>query len=54
MVLVSVPEMEEPVPLGAMPVRLVVLFLVQLKVVPGTPFGLVMSICVIGAPEQSV
>ena len=44
MLLVNIPEIEVPVPLLAMPVRLVVLVLVQLKVVPGKLFGLVISI----------
>ena len=52
--LVSVPVIDDPVPLTAIPVRLAVLLLVQLKVVPGTVFGLVMSICVIAVPEQMV
>lgn len=37
---VSVPEIGVPVPLAFMPVRLTVLFLVQLKDVPEMPFGL--------------
>ncbi len=45
-VLVSVPEIGEPVPLAAIPVRFVVLSLVQLKVVPVTLLGLVITIFV--------
>ena len=52
--MVKVPEIGEPVPLTAIPVRFAVLFLVQLNVVPATPFGLVISICVIAVPEQIV
>ncbi len=51
---VNVPVMDDPVPLAGIPVRLVVLFLVHEKVVPATPLGLVMSICVIAVPEQTV
>ena len=51
---VNVPAIVDPVPLAAMPVRSVVLSLVQLNVVPDTLFGLLMSICVIVAPEQIV
>ena len=43
-VLVSVPEIALPVPLVAIPVMFTVLFLVQLNVVPGRLFGLVISI----------
>ena len=53
-VLVKFPEIVNPVPLAAIPVRLAVLVLVQLNVVPDTLFGLLMSICVIVAPEQIV
>ncbi len=53
-VLVSVPDMGDPVPLAAIPVRLVVLSLVQLNVVPDTLFGLVMTIFVTPVPEQIV
>jgi hypothetical protein len=53
-VLVSVPVMDEPLPLAGIPVKLVVLFLVQLNVVPATALGLVILICVIGVPVQSV
>ena len=53
-VLVSVPEMGDPVPLAAMPVRSAVLSLVQLKVVPATLLGLVITIFVIADPEQIV
>ena len=53
-VLVKVPVIDEPVPLAAIPIRLVVFVLVQLNVVPATLFGLVISICVIEFPEQMV
>ena len=53
-VLMSVPEMGDPVPAAAMPVRLAVLSLVQLKVVPATLLGLVITIFVIADPEQIV
>ena len=53
-VLVSVPEMGDPVPLAAIPVRLVVLSLVQLNVVPAILFGLVITMLVMAVPEQIV
>ena len=53
-ILVRVPEIDDPVPLVAMPVRLVVLFLVQLKVVPATLLGLAISIWVMAVAEQIV
>ena len=53
-VLVKVPETDEPVPLVAIPVRLVVLSRVQLKVVPATAFGLEITILVIAVPEHIV
>jgi hypothetical protein len=53
-VLVNVPEIGDPAPLAAIPVRLAVLSLVQLNVVPATPFGLVMRMFVIAVPEQTV
>ena len=53
-VLVSVPDMGDPVPLAAIPVRLVVLSLVQLNVVPATLFGLVITIFEIAVAEQTV
>ena len=53
-VLVRFPEIVDPVPLPAIPVRLTVLFLVQLNVVPATLFGLLISIWAIVAPEQIV
>jgi hypothetical protein len=53
-VLVNVPEMGDPVPLEATPVRLTVLSLVQLYVVPGTLLGFVITILVIAVPEQTV
>jgi hypothetical protein len=53
-VLVNVPVIEDPVPLAAIPVRFAVLDLVQLKVVPATAFGLVISICVMAVSEQIV
>ena len=54
MLFVNVPEMGEPVPLAAIPVRLMVLSLDQLKVVPGTAFGFVMTMLVIAVTEQIV
>jgi hypothetical protein len=53
-VLVRVPEMGEPVPLAAIPVRLMLLSLVQLNVVPDTLLGLVIAIFVMADPEQIV
>ena len=53
-VLVRVPEIGDPVPLAVIPVRFVVLSLVQLNVVPDTIFGLVITIFVIADPEQIV
>jgi hypothetical protein len=52
--LVKVPEIGEPVPLVAIPVRLTVLSLVQLNVVPGTLLGFVITMLVIAVPEQTV
>ena len=52
--MVKVPEIGEPVPLAAIPVRFAVLFLVQLNVVPAIPFGFVITISVIADPEQIV
>ena len=43
-VLVNVPVILGPVPLDGIPVRLVVLFLVQVNVVPDTLFGLLLFI----------
>ena len=53
-VFAKVPEIVEPLPLAAIPVRFAVLFLVQLKVVPGILFGFEMLICEIAVPEQIV
>ena len=53
-VFVSVPVIVDPVPLFAIPVRFVVLVLVQLKVVPTTALGFVITIFVIAVPEQTV
>ena len=53
-VLVKVPAIVDPVPLTAMPVRFVVLSLVQLNVVPATLFGLVITIFEIAVAEQTV
>ena len=53
-VLVNVPEIGEPVPLAAIPVRSVILSLVQLNVVPATLFGLDITIFEIAVPEQTV
>jgi hypothetical protein len=52
--LFKIPAIDEPVPLAAIPVRLVVFVLVQLNVVPGTLFGLVIAICVMAVAEQIV
>jgi len=52
--LVSIPVIDVPVPVAGMPVRLAVLVLVQLKVVPATLFGLLMSIWVIFVAVQIV
>ena len=53
-VLVRFPEIVDPVPLPAMPVRSVVLSLVQLNVVPATLFGLDITIFEMGVAEQTV
>ena len=53
-VLVKVPEIGEPIPLAAIPVRSVILSLVQLNVVPVTLFGLDITIFAIAVPEQTV
>ena len=52
--LVSVPAIVAPDPLAAIPVRVPVLFLVQLNVVPATLFGLVILIWEIACPEHIV
>ncbi len=52
--LVSVPEIGEPVPFAAIPVRFVVLSLVQLKVVPATLLGFVITIFEMATPEHLV
>ena len=54
MLLVKVPEIDVPLPLAAIPVRLTLLSLVHEKFVPGRPFGFVMAIEVIGVPEHIV
>ena len=53
-VFVNVPEIGDPVPLAVIPVRLVVLSLVQLNVVPETLFGLDITMLVIAVPEHTV
>jgi hypothetical protein len=53
-VLVSVPFIDEPDPLAGIPVRFAVLFLTHVKVVPETPFGLVILIVLMATPEQTV
>ena len=56
-VLTSDPEISRgggPLPLAAIPVKFVVLSLVQLITVPATPFGLVRLILAKGLPEQIV
>ena len=52
--LVKIPEIVEPVPLKAMPVRLELLSLIQLNIVPATLLGLVIAIFAIAVPEQIV
>ena len=52
--LVNVPVIVEPVPLAAIPVRLLVFVRVQLNVVPGTLFGLLIAIDVMEVPEHVV
>lgn len=51
---VNVPDILEPNPLAAIPVRFTVLSLVQLNVVPATVFGFVILIWVIAVPEHTV
>jgi hypothetical protein len=51
---VKIPEIEGPVPLTGIPVRLVVLVLDQLNVAPATLFGFEISIWLMAAPEQIV
>src|SRR5665213_1131398 len=51
--LVNVPVILAPLPFAAIPVRITVLSLTQLKVVPAIPFVLVIVIVVIGTPEQT-
>ena len=53
-VLVNVPEIGDPLPLAAIPVRFAVLVLVQLNVVPATPLGFVITMLAIVAPEHIV
>ena len=50
----NVPEILLPPSAPGIPVRLTVLSLVQVNVVPKTPFGLEITIVVIGVPEQTV
>ncbi len=52
--LVRAPVIGVPLPLAAIPVRLVVLFLIQLNVVPPTPLGFVITIGVMATPEHTV
>ena len=52
--LVNVPEIGDPLPLAAIPVRLTVLVLVQLNVVPATALGLVITMLAIAVPEHIV
>jgi hypothetical protein len=51
---VNVPEIVEPEPFAAMPVRLVVFVLLQVKEVPDTLFGFDITIFVMATPEQIV
>jgi len=53
-VLAKVPEIGDPVPLVTIPVRFVVLSLVQVNVVPATVLGLVITIFAIAVPEHTV
>ena len=46
--------MGDPVPFAAIPVRLMVLVLVQLNIVPETALGFVITILVIAVPEHLV
>ena len=52
--LVSVPEIGDPVPLAAIPVRSVVLPLVQVRLVPATLLGLEITMSAMAASEQIV
>ena len=52
--LISVPDIVDPLPLAVSPERPAGVFLIHEKVVPDTLFGLVMSICVKAVPEQTV
>ena len=52
--MVNVPEILAPLPLAAIPVRLLVLSLVQVNEVPTIPFGLVIIMVVMGNPEQTI
>lgn len=52
--LVIVPPIGVPVPLAAMPVRFIVLSLVQLNVVVATALGFDITIDVIAKPEHKV
>jgi hypothetical protein len=51
---VRVPAMLVPLPLAGIPVRLLVLFLAQVKVVPGRLFGFEIVMVLIGLPEHNV
>ena len=51
---VSVPDIGEPDPLFAIPVRFDVLSLIQLNNVPPKLFGLLITILLIAEPEQIV
>jgi len=51
---VSVPVIVAPAPLDAIPVRLTVLSLVQLKTVPASAFGFVIVMVPMAEPEQKV
>ena len=51
--LVKVPEILDPVPLLAIPESPAGVVLVQLRTVPGTELGFVISICVIGDPVHN-
>ena len=52
--LVNEPEILAPAPLAGIPVRLIVLSLVQVKVVPAIPLVFEILIVLMAAPEQIV
>ena len=52
MLFVKFPEIEFEFPEEAIPVRFIVLFLVQVKTVLVTPFGFAITIGMIASPEH--